>query len=118
MEYILIRHKVENFEAWKNVFDACKEQRSRAALSTVYLMREVDDPQAVVMLMETEDLITAMDFIAMRRSPEFGRKAGVVKSQVNFLIREREVEYHRACEPVRTEWEDAPQTEEVQPAIV
>jgi hypothetical protein len=45
MALVIVRHKVKDFAAWKNAFDAHASARGTAGLSNTRLYRSVDDPR-------------------------------------------------------------------------
>ena len=67
MALVIVRHKVKDFAAWKNAFDAHASARGTAGLSNTRLFRSVDDPSEVVILFDTDDIGKAKQFI---ESPE------------------------------------------------
>jgi hypothetical protein len=59
MNHVLARHKVENFEKWKAVYDADAEIRREAGLNEVFVLRNVNDPLEVFVLATVDDLSKA-----------------------------------------------------------
>ena len=56
MPYALIRHKVEDFEKWKPIFDEDAENREANGSMGGYLFRNADDPNEVLVLFEWDEL--------------------------------------------------------------
>ena len=50
MPYLLVRHKVADFSKWKPVYDSHLPARQKAGLKEVHLLRNIDDPNEVVLL--------------------------------------------------------------------
>ena len=78
MSYLLIHHKVLNFDTWKSAYDRHRDVRDQAGLKELHLLRNVADQSDVVILFEAEDLERARAFV---RSDELRNKmqeAGVV----------------------------------------
>ena len=48
MTYLLVRHKVEDFDAWKAVFDSHVQGQKDAGLGVERVLRNLDDPSEVV----------------------------------------------------------------------
>ena len=48
MNYIMIRHKVADFAAWKPAYDAHASARENAGLKEEHLLRSIDNPNEVV----------------------------------------------------------------------
>lgn len=50
MNYLLIRHKVADFAKWKPAYDAHGSARGNAGLKEERLLRNIDNPNEVVLL--------------------------------------------------------------------
>jgi heme-degrading monooxygenase HmoA len=86
MNYLLIRHKVADFEKWKLVYDGHGPARQKAGLKEVQLLRSVDDPNEVVLLFEADDLDAAREFGRSADLHDAMQRSGVVdKPDVCFL---------------------------------
>jgi hypothetical protein len=86
MNYILIRHKVTNFEKWKDAYDAHFLARATAGLKEEHLLHNVDDHNEVVVLFSTQDLNLAKEFAASSDLRAAMQKSGVIgKPDVYFL---------------------------------
>ena len=86
MPYILIRHRVADFSKWKPAYEAHLLARQEAGLREVHLLRNVDDPTEVILLLEAEDLQRAKDFTAAPDLRERMQAAGVTdKPDIYFL---------------------------------
>ena len=78
MPYLLVRHKVADFSQWKPVYDNHLPARQKAGLKEVHLLRNIDDPNEVVLLFEAEDVQRARDFAASSDLRETVQRSGVV----------------------------------------
>ena len=88
MAFILIRHKVRNFDTWKTGYDAHQPKRTEAGLTEKYLLRSADDTNEVVMLFEAADLNRAKAFAASADLREKMQEVGVVdKPDIYFLTK-------------------------------
>ena len=86
MTHLLVRHNVADFAKWKPVYDAHLAVRQKAGLREKNLLRNVDNPNEVVLLFETEDLKRAQAFTESSDLREAMQKAGVVgKPDILFL---------------------------------
>jgi hypothetical protein len=84
--FILIRHNVRDFKAWKRGFENHRPKRLEAGLSEKQLLRNTDNAEEVVLLLEAEDLGRAKAFIASAELRETMQTFGVVgKPEVYFL---------------------------------
>jgi hypothetical protein len=88
MTYLLIRHRVADFATWKPVYDAHALARAAAGLTDVDLLRELDDPNQIVLLFEVSDLQKAKEFADSPSLRDAMRNAGVIdKPDLYFLER-------------------------------
>ena len=77
-DFMLIRHKVRDFQNWKVGYDAHLPKRVEAGLTEKYLLRSSDDPNEVVALFEAQDLSRAKAFATSEALREKMREVGVV----------------------------------------
>ncbi len=77
MMHMLIRHKVADFAKWKPVYDAHASSGQKAGLKEEHLLRNVEDPNEVILLFSTEDLDKAKAFTASDDLRQAMQKAGV-----------------------------------------
>jgi len=78
MIWVLVRHKVEDYEKWKPAFDGHHDTVGAAGGTVGYLMRDADDPNLVSVAIAWESLERAQAFIS---SPDLKAKmaeSGVV----------------------------------------
>ena len=86
MTRVLVRHRVADFAKWKIAYDGHAGSRQRAGLEETHLMRNVQNPNEVILLFEANDLKKAQEFVASPDLREAMEKAGVVdKPDVYFL---------------------------------
>jgi hypothetical protein len=88
MPYLLVRHKVSDFTAWKAAYDAHLAVREEAGLKEEHLLRNADDPNEVFILFKAARLQNAKDFAA---SPDLRQKmmeAGVTERPDLYFLEE------------------------------
>ena len=86
MPHLLVRHKVSDFSKWKSAYDAHSPARKEAGLREEHLLRNMDDPNEVILLFELKDLGKAKEFGASANLREAMQDAGVVdKPDLYFL---------------------------------
>ncbi len=78
MKYMLVRHKVADFSNWKRVFDSHSAARQEAGLGAERVLRNVDDPNEVFLLLEVADLDKARGFVSSPEALEGKKQSGVV----------------------------------------
>lgn len=71
MGHLFIRHKVEDFEQWRLVYDDDRSARETAGLEELFLWHNQDDPSEVVLLFEIADVAKARNFT---ESPDLQEK--------------------------------------------
>ncbi len=77
MPYILVRHKVEDYAKWKHVFDEHGASRKANGSKGGLLLRNADNPNEVVILLEWDDLAKARQFVQSQDLRAAMERAGV-----------------------------------------
>jgi len=86
MNYVIIRHKIAGFGKWKPIYDAHASARAAAGLKEERLLRNVDNPNEVVLLFSAQDLNKAKEFAGSDDLRQKMQQAGVLdKPDVWFL---------------------------------
>ncbi len=62
MPYMLVRHKVEDYDRWKPIFDEHGAVREESGSKGGRLFRNADDPNETIILFEWDDLDKACQF--------------------------------------------------------
>ena len=92
MPYLLERHKVEDYDRWREVFDADADNRAASGSRGARVFRDADDPTEVVVLFEYESLQRARERVgsgALREKfGEAGVAGGVGGTEFHFLEEE------------------------------
>jgi hypothetical protein len=84
--YMLVRHKVRDFSAWKPGYDAHHPKRVEAGLTETHLLRGASDANEVVILFRATDLVRAKAFAESSDLREIMTKVGVVdRPDIYFL---------------------------------
>jgi len=90
MPYLLVRHRVENFETWKPIFDEHGATRGEHGGKGGYLFRSAEDPNEIVLLLEWEDLEKARRFAQSEDLREAMQRAGVADRPDIYFLEELE----------------------------
>ena len=77
--YMLVRHKVKDFSAWKRAYDAHLSKRVEAGLTEKYLFRGVTEANEVIILFEARDIARAKAFSESADLRATIEKAGVIE---------------------------------------
>jgi hypothetical protein len=78
MNHLLVRHKVEDFDRWKAVFDSHAAAQQEAGLRVKHVLRNIDDPGEVFLLFEVDDLDRARAFVTAPAVPGAQQASGVI----------------------------------------
>ena len=86
MACVMVRHTIADFAKWKPVYDAHAPARAKAGLKELHLLRNIDNPDEVVLLFAADDLGKAKAFVASQDLRDAMKQAGVTdKPDVSFL---------------------------------
>ena len=86
MIYVMVRHQVADFGKWKSAYDAHAPARAKAGLKELHVLRNIDNPDEIVLLFSADDLGKAKAFVASQDLREAMEKAGVTgKPDICFL---------------------------------
>jgi heme-degrading monooxygenase HmoA len=78
MSFLLLRHRVQNYEAWKEAYDKHAPAREAAGLVELNLLRTIADPNEVLILFQTEDIERARAFAESDDLKAAMKNAGVI----------------------------------------
>jgi hypothetical protein len=90
MPYLLVRHKVQDYAAWKPVFDKHGATRRRSGSKGGYLFRNATDPNELVILLEWGDLEQARQFAQSEGLRPAMQRAGVADQPDVYFLEELE----------------------------
>jgi heme-degrading monooxygenase HmoA len=86
MMHVLVRHKVSDFNRWKDAFDSHLNTRKRGGETGFHMFHNVDDPREVVLLLDWESAEGARKFMTSDELRNAMEKAGVIGSpEVHYL---------------------------------
>lgn len=77
MQYVLIIHEVQEYPAWKTVFDGAADIRKRAGEISYQLLRHDTDANNIVHFSEWSSLENARRFFESAELVEIRKKTGV-----------------------------------------
>ena len=85
MEHVLIIHKVEDYPAWKKIFDAAATIRKNAGEQTYQVLKYASDPNKIVHFSRWSSLAQAKAFFESPELVEIRKKAGVKAPEFIYL---------------------------------
>jgi quinol monooxygenase YgiN len=96
MVHVLVRHKVSDYNRWKETFDSHLNTRKRAGELGFRLFHATDDPRDIVVLLDWQTVDEARKFMDSDELRSAMTKAGVVGSpEIQYLEDARTV--HRTA---------------------
>ena len=90
MAYLLVRHKVEDYERWKPGFEDHGATRKESGSKGVRLFRNADDPNETVIITEWDDLEKARQFAQSDDLRETMQRLGVAEQPDILFLEEVE----------------------------
>lgn len=86
MQYVLVIHKVEDYEKWKPIYDENTDARRDNGSKGAHVLRNADNPNEVVILFEWDSLDNARKFYESKGLRDKMQSAGVMgKPEIRFL---------------------------------
>ena len=86
--YLVIRHRVNNYEEWKKAFDEHCEVRAEFGLKGGEILRDVADPTELSIMLECEDVERAKEVTQLKELREAMKHAGVVGKPDFYFVEE------------------------------
>lgn len=88
MTYLLVQHKVVDFDKWYSVFKSHAEAQRKAGLKDLQLLRDAEDPNIIVCFFKIDDMEKAKAFTESRHSHEAQKESGVIGEPEILLLDE------------------------------
>jgi len=85
MEYVLIIHEVEDYSAWKKIFDDAASIRKEAGEQCYQVLRFNDDANKIVHFSKWRSLESAKAFFESPMLVEIRKRAGVKAPEFVYL---------------------------------
>ena len=86
MAYLYIQQIVEDYEQWRSVFDEQREVRKSAGALNSLVLRDVDEPNRLSVLVEFDTLENARKYVARPQLPELMKRAQIIeRTRTEFL---------------------------------
>ena len=85
MPYVLIIHAVEDYLAWKQMFDRAATMRKRAGEESYHVLRYENDTNKIVHFSRWNSLASAHAFFESTELVEIRRQAGVHAPEFIYL---------------------------------
>ncbi|MGB8691243.1 MAG: antibiotic biosynthesis monooxygenase [Microcoleus sp.] len=85
MQYVLILHEVENYEAWKKVFDRAANLRKEAGERSYQVLKYNNEPNKIVHFSAWTSIADARAFFESPRLVQIREEAGVKAPEFIYL---------------------------------
>jgi heme-degrading monooxygenase HmoA len=86
MAYMFVRHSVQDYAAWKSVFDSVGDLRKRSGEDSYQILRQDNGSDNVVALFQWDNLDNARKYAASPELKAAMEQAGVIgKPEILFL---------------------------------
>lgn len=90
MVYILIRHKVKDFEKWKPIFDRHSTIRKAGGSKGGRIFRNIDDPSETFIIFKWDTIENAQKFAKSEDLKNRMKEAGVTEKPDIYFVEEIE----------------------------
>ncbi len=90
MPYILVRHKVEDYNKWHPMYTEHESTRKAVGSKGTRLFRNASDPNELIILLEWDDLQKAQQFACSPDLREVMERAGVADQPDLYFLEEIE----------------------------
>ncbi|MEG9326483.1 hypothetical protein V6B16_00910 [Salinimicrobium catena] len=78
MAVVIVKHKVENYKKWEGFYNDDVQRRQNAGLKEIVHGRNVDSPNEVYLIFESDDAMKAKEFLRDPELKEVMDEAGVL----------------------------------------
>lgn len=90
MTYVLVMHKVEDYDKWKSVYDENGAMRKAYGSEGAFVFHNADDPNHIVVISEWENIEKAKGFAESEELKLAMQKAGVIGQPAVYFLDEIE----------------------------
>lgn len=90
MVFVLVRHKVADFDKWKPAFDEHGKTRKKSGSKGAKVYKSKDNPKEMIILMEWDNIENAKKFAGSQDLKDTMTKAGVVDMPDVYFLEEVE----------------------------
>ncbi|MGZ7160961.1 MAG: antibiotic biosynthesis monooxygenase [Methanobacterium sp.] len=86
MHYMLIIHKVEDYDKWRTVFDENETSRRNNGSKGAHVFRNADNPNEIVILFEWDNVDNARKFFESSKLSKRIQNAGIIaEPEIHFM---------------------------------
>ena len=78
MAVVILKHKVENYKKWEAIYNQDVQRRQNTGMKELTHGRDVDSPNEVYMIFETNEVVRARELMLDSELKELMEEAGVL----------------------------------------
>jgi heme-degrading monooxygenase HmoA len=86
MAYVLIRHKVKDYDKWKNIFDENYAYRKAGGCTGGRLFRNIDDQSEITIVFKWDTIENARKFTESEDLKKRMQKGGIIEKPDIFFL--------------------------------
>jgi len=87
MAKLLVHHKVQDYSAWRQIFDEDEQRREEYGSTGVQVLKSASDPNDLTVIMDYPSVDAAKAFATSDSLKEKMRDAGVISQpEITFLV--------------------------------
>jgi hypothetical protein len=87
MAKLLVHHKVQDYSAWRKIFDEDDQRREEYGSTGVQVLKSANDPNDLTVIMDYPSVDAAKAFATSDALKEKMKDAGVISQpQITFLV--------------------------------
>ncbi len=91
---VIVRHRVEDYDTWRAVYDSFDAARTRAGIGGHAVSRDLENPSRVIVYHQADEVATLREFMKSPELREAMQKAGVTgATDIQFVETTELVEY-------------------------
>ncbi|MFC1556244.1 antibiotic biosynthesis monooxygenase [candidate division KSB1 bacterium] len=88
MAHIYVKHSIDDYDEWKDIFDNQHLTRKAAGCTDVQIFRNASDQHEVVLIYEWDEVNNAYSFVHSSTFSDFNKNAGAETTEITFLVKE------------------------------
>jgi heme-degrading monooxygenase HmoA len=86
MAFLLVRHKVKDYDKWEDGFDLDEPNRWASGSKGGLILRNVDDPSEVVVVLEWDSAKALREFTASKALKNGMKRSGVIDEPDMYVV--------------------------------
>jgi len=87
MAKLLVHHKVQDYSAWRTIFDEDEQRRKEYGSTGFQILKSASDPNDLTVIMDYPSVEAAKSFATSEALKEKMKNAGVVSQpEITFLV--------------------------------